>query len=48
VVIRRRAEPLHLVHPKGHDHYAVLRAKLHWARELLRATTAMRARDARS
>lgn len=34
VVIRRRAEPLHLVHPKGHDHYAVLRAKLHWAREL--------------
>ena len=34
VVIRRRAEPLHLVHPKGHDHFSVLRAKLHWAREL--------------
>ncbi len=34
VVIRRRPEPLHLVHPKGHDHFAVLRAKLHWAREL--------------
>ncbi len=34
IVIRRRAEPLHLVHPKGHDHYDVLRAKLHWAREL--------------
>ena len=34
IVIRRRTEPLHLVHPKGHDHYDVLRAKLHWAREL--------------
>lgn len=34
VVVRRRPEPLHLVHPKGHDHFAVLRAKLHWAREL--------------
>ena len=34
VVVRRRAEPLHLIHPKGHDHFAVLRAKLHWAREL--------------
>jgi len=32
VVIRRRAEPLHLVHPRGHDHYELLRAKLHWAR----------------
>ncbi|MFT5174273.1 MAG: NAD+ kinase [Gammaproteobacteria bacterium] len=34
VIIRRKAEPLHLVHPKGHDHFSVLRAKLHWAREL--------------
>jgi len=34
VVVRRRSDPLHLVHPKGHDHFAVLRAKLHWAREL--------------
>ena len=34
IVIRRRAEPLHLVHPKGHDHFSVLRAKLHWAKEL--------------
>ena len=34
VVVRRRPEPLHLVHPKGHDHFSVLRAKLHWAREL--------------
>ena len=34
VIIRRKANPLHLVHPKGHDHFAVLRAKLHWAREL--------------
>lgn len=34
IVIRRRPEPLHLVHPKGHDHFAVLRAKLHWARGL--------------
>ena len=34
VIIRRKPEPLHLIHPKGHDHFAVLRAKLHWAREL--------------
>ena len=34
VIIRRKAEPLHLIHPKGHDHFAMLRAKLHWAREL--------------
>jgi len=34
IVIRRRPEPLHLVHPKGYDHFAVLRAKLHWARGL--------------
>lgn len=34
IVIRRQPEPLHLVHPKGHDHFAVLRAKLHWARGL--------------
>ena len=34
VIIRRKSEPLHLIHPKGHDHFALLRAKLHWAREL--------------
>jgi len=34
VIIRRKPEPLHLIHPKGHDHFAMLRAKLHWAREL--------------
>lgn len=34
VLIRRKAEPLHLIHPKGHDHFAVLRAKLHWGRGL--------------
>ena len=34
VVVRRRPQPLHLIHPKGHDHFATLRAKLHWAREL--------------
>lgn len=34
VIVRRRAEPLHLIHPRGHDHFQVLRAKLHWARGL--------------
>ena len=30
--IRRKAASVRLIHPKGHDHYATLRAKLHWAR----------------
>lgn len=34
VIIRRKAEPLRLIHPAGHDHFATLRAKLHWAKEL--------------
>ncbi len=34
IVIRRMPQPLYLVHPRGHDHFALLRAKLHWAREL--------------
>lgn len=34
VRIRKAERPLLLVHPAGHDHYAVLRAKLHWGRDL--------------
>lgn len=34
VIVRRRPEPLHMIHPRGHDHFEVLRAKLHWARGL--------------
>ena len=32
--IRRKERRLRLVHPRGHDYFATLRAKLHWAREL--------------
>ena len=31
--IRRKTSSVRLIHPAGHDHYATLRAKLHWARE---------------
>lgn len=34
VVVRRSARSLTLIHPAGHDHFATLRAKLHWGREL--------------
>ncbi len=34
IVISRMPRPLYLVHPRGHDHFDLLRAKLHWAREL--------------
>ncbi len=34
IVISRMPKPVYLVHPRGHDHFALLRAKLHWAREL--------------
>ena len=34
IVIRRKERRLRLIHPRGHDYFATLRAKLHWAREL--------------
>lgn len=34
IFIRRKERRLRLVHPKGHDYFSTLRAKLHWAREL--------------
>jgi NAD+ kinase len=30
VRIGRHPHAAHLIHPKGHDHYQILRAKLHW------------------
>lgn len=30
VLIRRAAHPVRLLHPEGHDHFAMLRQKLHW------------------
>jgi len=30
--ITRHAESVRLIHPTGHDHFATLRAKLHWGR----------------
>ena len=32
VRITRHTETVHLIHPDGHDHFANLRAKLHWGR----------------
>jgi NAD+ kinase len=34
IIIRQKQRRLRLVHPRGHDYFATLRAKLHWAREL--------------
>ena len=34
ILVRRKEQRLRLVHPRGHDYFATLRAKLHWAREL--------------
>ncbi len=34
IVISRYPRTLRLIHPPGHDHFATLRAKLHWGREL--------------
>lgn len=31
VVIRRAAHPARFLHPEGHDHFAMLREKLHWS-----------------
>jgi NAD+ kinase len=32
VEVRRKARPIRLIHPPGHDYYAMLRTKLHWSR----------------
>lgn len=34
IIIVQKKRRLRLVHPRGHDYFATLRAKLHWAREL--------------
>ena len=34
IEIRRKQRRLRLIHPRGYDYYAMLRAKLQWAREL--------------
>jgi NAD+ kinase len=34
IFIAQKERRLRLVHPRGHDYFATLRAKLHWAREL--------------
>ncbi len=34
VVIKTSPRPVRLIHPAGHDHFKLLRAKLHWGRRL--------------
>ncbi len=34
IIISRMPKPVYLIHPRGHDFFELLRAKLHWAREL--------------
>jgi len=34
IFVRRFESPIQLVHPSGHSHYDVLRAKLHWGKHL--------------
>jgi len=31
IKVRKKEQPIHLIHPLQHDHYEILRAKLHWA-----------------
>ena len=33
VLVRKHAHPLHLLHPPGHDYFAVLRRKLRWSEQ---------------
>ncbi len=30
IQIRKKEQPIRLLHPEGHDHFQILRAKLHW------------------
>ncbi len=30
IVIRKKDKKIRLIHPPGHDHFSILRAKLHW------------------
>lgn len=32
ILIRKAQHPIRLIHPRGHDHYSVLRAKLGWGK----------------
>lgn len=34
VIIKKKAEQLHLIHPKEYDYYETLRSKLHWGHKL--------------
>lgn len=34
VLVRKRDRAVRLIHPPGHDYFATLRTKLHWAKEL--------------
>ncbi|SDX77895.1 NAD+ kinase [Allochromatium warmingii] len=38
VRITRHPHTAHLLHPKGHNHYQILRAKLHWGGHYIRRT----------
>jgi NAD+ kinase len=31
--IKKKGRPVRLIHPVGHDHFALLRAKLHWGKQ---------------
>ncbi len=33
ILIRRKEKPIRLLHPRQHDHYEILRAKLHWSEQ---------------
>lgn len=34
IIIRKKQEQLHLIHPNNYDYYEALRSKLHWGRKL--------------
>jgi NAD+ kinase len=34
LLVQKKAKAVRLLHPPGHDHFATLRAKLHWGKEL--------------
>jgi len=34
IVIQKKAHKIHLIHPANYDYYEILRAKLHWSKQL--------------
>ena len=34
IIVQKKKENIHLIHPASYDYYEILRAKLHWSEQL--------------